>query len=96
MDWVFERVGETIVLEDDTVPDLTFFRFVEELLEKYRDDERVGAISGNNYDEPKDWPDEASYRFTRYHHSWGWGTWRRAWRAFDREERLLAEVPHIR
>jgi len=96
LDWVFERVGETIVLEDDTVPDLTFFRFVEELLDKYRDDERVGAISGNNYDEPKDWSDEASYRFTRYHHSWGWGTWRRAWRAFDREEKLLAEVPRIR
>ncbi|MEY5063401.1 MAG: hypothetical protein RLZZ112_1365 [Verrucomicrobiota bacterium] len=96
LDWVFERVGETIVLEDDTVPDLTFFRFVAELLEKYRNNPGVGAISGNNYDDPLDWPGEAGYRFTRYHHSWGWGTWKRAWRHFDRENKLLAEVPRLR
>ena len=96
LDWVFERVEETIVLEDDTVPDPTFFRFVAELLEKYRGEERVGAVCGNNYDDPKDWPGEASYRLTRYHHSWGWGTWKRAWRVFDREEKLLAELPRIR
>jgi hypothetical protein len=96
LDWVFERVGETIVLEDDTVPNPTFFRFVAELLEKYRGEERVGAICGNNYDDPRDWPGAASYRFTRYHHSWGWGIWRRAWQFFDREERLLKELPKIR
>lgn len=96
LDWVFERVGETIVLEDDTVPDLSFFRFAAELLEKYRNDSKVGAICGNNYDDPKDWLGEVSYRFTRYHHSWGWGTWKRAWQFFDREEKLLAEVPRLR
>lgn len=96
LDWVFERVEETIVLEDDTVPDLSFFRFTAELLEKYRDHPKVGAVCGNNYDDSKDWPDEASYRFTRYHHSWGWGTWKRAWRYFDREEKLLAEVLKLR
>lgn len=96
LDWVFERVGETIVLEDDTVPDLSFFRLTAELLEKYRADSKIGAICGNNYDDPKDWSGEASYRFTRYHHSWGWGTWRRAWQYFDREEKLLAEVPKLR
>jgi len=96
LDWVFERVGETIVLEDDTVPDLSFFRFTAELLEKYRGDPKVGAVCGNNYDDPKDWLGNASYRFTRYHHSWGWGTWKRAWQYFDREEKLLAEVPKLR
>ena len=96
LDWVFARVGETIVLEDDTVPDPTFFRFVAELLEKYRDEPKVGAICGNNYDDPGGWPGEASYRFTRYHHSWGWGTWKRAWACFDREEKLLAEVPVLK
>lgn len=96
LDWVFERVGETIVLEDDTVPDASFFRFTAELLQKYREDPRVGAVCGNNYDDPKDWPGEASYRLTRYHHSWGWGTWKRSWRVFDREEKLLAELPRIR
>lgn len=96
LDWVFERVGETIVLEDDTVPDSTFFRFTAELLEKYRDDPKVGAVCGSNYDDSKDWPGRASYRFSRYHHSWGWGTWKRAWKFFDRKEELLAEVPSLR
>jgi hypothetical protein len=96
LDWVFESVGETIVLEDDTVPDSTFFRFVAELLEKYRDTPDVGAVCGNNYDDSKDWTSEASYRFTRYHHSWGWGTWKRAWACFDRAEKLLAELPKIK
>ena len=96
LDWVFERVEETVVLEDDTVPDLSFFRFMQELLETYRDDLRVGAVCGNNYDDLRDWPGEASYRFTRYHHSWGWGTWKRAWKFFDRDERLQSDIPRIR
>jgi len=96
LDWVFESVGETIVLEDDTVPDSTFFRFAAELLEKYRDTPDVGAVCGNNYDDSKDWTSEASYRFTRYHHSWGWGTWKRAWACFDREGKLFAEMPKIK
>jgi GT2 family glycosyltransferase len=96
LDWVFEEVNETIILEDDTVPDLTFFRFTAELLEKYREDERIGAVCGNNYDDSKDWTSEGSYRFTRYHHSWGWGTWKRAWKCFDREEKLLSEIPKIK
>jgi len=89
LDWVFEKVGETIILEDDTVPDITFFQFVAELLEKYRDDGSIGAICANNYDDPKNWTGRHSYRLSRYHHSWGWGTWRRAWDVFDRKEKLL-------
>lgn len=96
LDWVFERVGETIVLEDDTVPGSDFFRFTAGLLGQYRDHAEVGAICGNNYDHPADWPAPASYRFTRYHHSWGWGTWKRAWSHFDRGEQLLTEIPRIR
>ena len=89
LDWVFERVPETIILEDDTVPDPSFFPFVGQLLAKYRHDPAVGSVCGNNYDPPGNWPGPESYRFTRYHHSWGWGTWARAWKHFDREEKLL-------
>ncbi len=92
LDWVFERVGETIILEDDTVPDPTFFRFASELLAKYQENLSVGSISGDNYDDPEDWPGPESYRFTRYHHAWGWATWKRAWQYFDREEQLLPLV----
>ena len=89
LDWVFEQTGETIILEDDTVPDPSFFRFASELLEKYRDHPGIGSISGDNYDDPRDWAGPESYRFTRYHHAWGWATWKRAWQNFDREEKLL-------
>lgn len=88
LDWIFERVEETIVLEDDTVPEPTFFRFASEMLEKYRNVSRVGSINGSCYDDPSDWRGQESYRFTRYHHSWGWATWKRAWRYFDREDKL--------
>jgi len=90
LDWVFEKVGKTIILEDDTVPDPTFFRFTSELLEKYRDHPGIASISGDNYDDPRHWPGPESYRFTRYHHAWGWATWKRAWQHFDREEKLLS------
>ena len=96
LDWVFEKVNETIILEDDTVPDTSFFRFTAELLERFRGDERIGSVCGSNFDAPSDWTSEASYRFTRYHHGWGWGTWKRAWKFFDREEKLQADIPRIR
>ncbi len=48
INWVFENVEESIILEDDCIPDLTFFRFSEELLEKYRDDTRIASITAQN------------------------------------------------
>lgn len=89
LDWVLEQVEESIVLEDDTIPDPSFFPFVCEMLARHRGDPTVGAICGNQYDPTGTWKGKESYRFTRYHHSWGWGTWRRAWHYFDREEKLL-------
>ena len=79
---------ETIILEDDTVPDPTFFRYSAELLERYREVSQVGSINGSCYDDPADWSGQNSYRFSRYHHSWGWATWRRAWQFFDRDDNL--------
>lgn len=49
LDWVFKTVPEAIILEDDCLPDATFFRFCEELLERYRDDERVMSVCGVNF-----------------------------------------------
>ena len=91
--WVFEHVSEAIILEDDCVPDLSFFHFCQELLEKYRDDKRVMMISGNNY-LPTDFLStyNYSYYFSRYTHIWGWATWRRAWEYFDLDMALWPEV----
>lgn len=48
-DWVFQTAEEAIILEDDCLPHPTFFRFCEEVLEKYRDDKRGLHISGDNF-----------------------------------------------
>jgi hypothetical protein len=91
LDWVFEKVEEAIILEDDCLPHPTFFRFCEDLLEKYRDDERVGSISGQNVQFGNNHT-EYSYYFSRYNHVWGWATWRRAWNFFDFEMKNWPEV----
>ena len=81
LDWVFSEVEEAIILEDDCVAALSFFSFCQELLEKYRHDERVMHIGGCNFQDEDQTP--YSYYFSRYLHVWGWATWRRAWELFD-------------
>jgi hypothetical protein len=81
LDRVFEEVEEAIILEDDCLPHPSFFPYCEELLARYRDDERVVHISGSQLlPQP---PTEGSYHFSRGPAIWGWATWRRAWRLFD-------------
>lgn len=80
--WFFEHVEEGIILEDDCVADPTFFPFCEELLERYRDDERIMTISGDNY-QPEGFDCGASYYFSKYPHCWGWATWRNRWKKYD-------------
>lgn len=78
IDWVFRYVDEAIILEDDCLPEPSFFEFCAELLDKYRDDRQVMMISGDNFQVKKQTED--SYYFSKYGHIWGWATWRRAWR----------------
>ena len=79
---VFEQTEEAIILEDDCVPHPMFFRFCEELLDRYRNDERVMQISGANLHSGRKWG-PFSYFFSRHSNSWGWATWRRAWQFYD-------------
>jgi hypothetical protein len=82
LNWVFEQVDEAIILEDDCVPDLSFFSFCEALLEQYRNDPRIGLISGNNFLKPTI-RQVASYFFSGYATTWGWASWRRTWHQVD-------------
>jgi FkbM family methyltransferase len=82
--WFFEQVEEGIILEEDCVPGAAFFPFCAAMLARYRDDERVGMISGNNFLPPALLGD-AGHAFTRYAFVWGWATWRRAWQKYDRD-----------
>jgi len=78
--WFFSHEERGIVLEDDIIPDPTFFGFCTELLDRYQDDERVFAVSGANLVPPAELTHpEESYRFTQVPHIWGWATWRRSW-----------------
>jgi hypothetical protein len=87
LDWVFSHVEDTIIVEDDCLPEPTFFRFCSELLEKYRDDERIALISGNNHLKGKRVSPE-SYTFSGTGHTWGWATWKRVWEGFGGEHGL--------
>ncbi|HXG29189.1 MAG TPA: hypothetical protein VNJ47_10145 [Nevskiales bacterium] len=92
LDWVFSRVDRAIILEDDCLPDPSFFRFCTELLERYRDDERVHMIRGGNFLEGRR-PVDTSYYFSRWFHIWGWATWARAWHHNDVS---MADWPRLR
>jgi hypothetical protein len=81
LQWVFEQVEEAIILEDDCLPDPTFFSFCSHLLVCYRDDPRVMHISGSCFlMQPCT---DKSYWFSRHSDIWGWATWRRAFRHYD-------------
>jgi hypothetical protein len=82
LDEVFRVVDRAIIVEDDCVPDGSFFPFATELLERYANDERVGTISGNNFLRGKS-VTEDSYYFTPDVRIWGWATWRRVWADFS-------------
>ncbi len=84
IDWFFEEVEEGIILEDDIVPDPSFFPFCEELLEKYRDNDQVALIGGNNNItlNEEESLDGASYFFSAYNAIWGWASWRRVWKNY--------------
>lgn len=89
--WFFEHEEQGIILEDDCLPSQSFFSFCQELLEKYRHDTRVMAISGDNFQDGRT-SRNYSYYFSRYSHVWGWASWRRAWQLYDRNISTWPEV----
>jgi hypothetical protein len=82
LDWVFKESEEAIILEDDCLPAPSFFPFCQSLLERYRNDERIFLISGNNFLGERS-RNTNSYYFSSYTYIWGWASWRRALRLYD-------------
>ena len=100
LNWAFSLVEEAIILEDDIVPDPSFFRFCEEMLGRFRGDQRVSMITGFNHSADRTQTPN-SYFFSEMTHVWGWATWRDSWAAYDealsawpavRDANLLREV----
>ena len=79
----FDRV---IVLEDDLVLSPVFLRFMNEALETYKDEPRVGHIQACDFTQDPSLPETFLIKWTG---SWGWATWRRAWKLFNPDGRAL-------
>lgn len=92
--WAFSIVDRCIVLEDDDVPTQSFFRFCQEMLDRYADDERIGMIAGFNPEEFTTGTD-ASYLFTRNFSIWGWASWRRVVDQWDGEYTWLDDPEKV-
>ena len=84
LNWFFENEEMGIVLEDDCIPSQSFFWFCEELLERYKDDNRIWHIGGVNFQNGIKRGD-ADYYFSKYNHVWGWASWASRWKFYDVE-----------
>lgn len=91
--WVFEQVEEAIILEDDCMPDQSFFQFCQEMLNRYSHDQRISMISGDNFQFGFR-RNTDSYYFSKYCLTWGWATWRDRW--INSYDVTLAKWPRIR
>ncbi len=89
INWFFENVEEGIILEDDCLADISFFSYCKELLERYRDDERIMHINGTNFLLGHQFNFDGSYYYSKVCHPWGWATWKRAWSKYDIEMKNL-------
>jgi len=82
IDWFFDQEEEGIVFEDDCLPDISFFKFCDELLQRYRFDTRIRHITGNNFNNGRKWGDD-TYYFSNQTTVWGWASWKRVWLDYD-------------
>ena len=80
--WFFENVEEGIILEDDTLPAISFFNYCKLLLDKYRNEQKIKIIGGSNYSN-REIECKSTYYFTAFPHIWGWATWKRTWSEYD-------------
>ncbi len=90
--WFFKNEREGIILEDDCIPHLDFFVFCQEMLETYRNDERIWSITGHNQQNNVQ-RGNGTYYFSKYPRSWGWATWKRCWQKYDRD---ITDWPNIK
>lgn len=100
---VFKEQERALIFEDDCIPSMSFFRFADEMLERYQNEDKIMLVSGNNkcFDPAKksegsvitDSACEESYFFSKQAQIWGWATWRRAWEKMDLS---MSDWPQLR
>lgn len=79
--WFFQNEEDGIILEDDSLPNQSFFNFCEELLSYYKDNKSVMHISGDQF--VSNLKNNSSYYFGKIMHCWGWASWADRWKYYD-------------
>jgi hypothetical protein len=90
LDFAFQHVDRAIILEDDCLPSGDFFQFMDEMLEGFEEEDKVGLISGSNFAPYKS---EFDLHFSRSPYIWGWATWRKTWIAFRESPQVESWSP---
>lgn len=93
--WVFQKEKWAIFLEDDNLPEISFFDFCKEMLEKYQDDTRILWICGTNYLGKYESPFHESYVFTKHMLPCGWASWGDKFKKFYDGKLELCSNPEI-
>ena len=93
--WAFENEDRLIIIEDDCVPSISLFDYLNYCLEKYKDDTRIWLVSGQSNQENTKFFENSDYVFSHYGHSMGWATWKRCWSYFDIEMKGILEFIKI-
>ena len=92
LNWVFEQVEQAIILEDDVLPDLSFFLFCQQMLARHAEDRRISMIGGFSPEQDR-LSTSDSYYYSHLSHIWGWATWRWSWARYDEH---LTHWPEIK
>jgi len=80
IEWFFYNTKFGIILEDDCIPNQSFFDFCHINNQLYKNNKKIFSISGSNFFNGKINDD---YYFSKYPHCWGWATWSRAWKHYN-------------
>lgn len=83
---IVEKFGKVIVVEDDLIVSSYFLKYMNDGLNLYKEDDRVGSINAFFYGVSEDLPESF---FLRLPDSWGWGTWKNRWKLFEPDAKKL-------
>ena len=89
--WALSFEEDIVIMEDDIIPNMDFYTFCSEMLDYYKDDDRVMMISGTNF--VRSYKIKEQYCFSAFSSIWGWATWKRAWKYYDN---TMSDWPQIK
>lgn len=79
LNFFFQKESMGIILEDDCIPNKSFFKFCEIILNKYKNEKKISMLTGTNLHKQNFIPKKITYYFSQYYNIWGWATWADRW-----------------